>query len=226
MSRFKVDLRIDIADFMMNPSILVYRTVQCQSVNATSSLPPLVCPISAATPRPPARPTPARPPPPAFLVLGQRPGSSPGERIKRPSDAPRRPLRRAPRRAPARRGRHGKRTVPTSRRPDRPTARPPDRPIARPPDRPTARPPDRPTARPPDRPTARRQAAHPDHAHAHTQPPHAHARRRAGGWVGLAMGGVRRACACGGCVVRVCVGVVVRCSAVRCGVWRAAVLGV
>ena len=32
--------------------------------------------------------------PPAFLVLGQRPGSSPGERIKPPSNAPRRRLTR------------------------------------------------------------------------------------------------------------------------------------
>lgn len=34
MSRFKVDLRIDIADFMMNPSILVYRKVQPRSHQA------------------------------------------------------------------------------------------------------------------------------------------------------------------------------------------------
>ena len=65
-------------------------------------------------------PAPAAPPP-AFLVLGQRPGSSPGERIKRPSDAPRRPLRRAPaRRGRTRRGQERR----TARRDRTPRARP------------------------------------------------------------------------------------------------------
>ena len=61
----KVDLRVDIADFMMNSSILVYRKVQPRSLTRALL-------VASLPPRPPA-------PPPAFLVLGQRPGSSPGE---------------------------------------------------------------------------------------------------------------------------------------------------
>ena len=103
-------------------------------------------------------PAPAAPPP-AFLVLGQRPGSSPGERIKRPSDAPRRPLRRAP----ARRGR-------TRRGQERRTAR-----RDRPPEHAHAH---SSTAQP---------HAH-AHAHAHARGMAHGARRRAGGRAGSAGG--------------------------------------
>ena len=49
----------------MNSSILVYRKVQPRSLTRALL-------VASLPPRPPA-------PPPAFLVLGQRPGSSPGE---------------------------------------------------------------------------------------------------------------------------------------------------
>ena len=59
---------------MMNPSILVYRTVQCQSVDLEllSRVDTHACPMSARRHATPARPPHARPPP-ATCVPGTRP---------------------------------------------------------------------------------------------------------------------------------------------------------
>ena len=140
------------------------------------------------------------PPPPAFLVLGQRPGSSPVESHHTAvyRRAPARRARTAPRACSTRPGskNHTERENRTVHAADRTHHTTPHRTAPhRTPDRRTphhhayddTRPPARPHHTAPHR-TAPHCTARALHEHARartTQPPHAHIRRRAGGWVGV-----------------------------------------
>ena len=83
-SILKLCRRCLLCSFLPGPAAAAFRRARLQACSPPPWSPP--CHLRAAAPAAPAAP------PPAFLVLGQRPGSSPGE-PHQTAAAPRRPLR-------------------------------------------------------------------------------------------------------------------------------------